>query len=59
MHRHPGLEQRHVALFQRVGMLTLVAAVDQELLFFFAQQRQVVHVAMEAFHQRQQQPLEL
>ncbi|MNO58971.1 hypothetical protein D3C76_495470 [compost metagenome] len=59
MGRYPGLEQRHIALLQRVGVFTFIATVNQELLFCLTQQRQVVHVAMKTFHQGQQQALEL
>ncbi|MNS17498.1 hypothetical protein D3C72_491740 [compost metagenome] len=40
-------------------MFALVAAMEEEVLLLGPQQRQVGHVAMETFHQRQQQTLEL
>ncbi len=59
MRGHPCLEQCRVTLFQRIVTGTLVAAFEQEIAFFGAEQRQLIHVAMETLHQRQQQALEL
>uniref|UniRef100_A0A1I7XWQ1 Transcriptional regulator n=1 Tax=Steinernema glaseri TaxID=37863 RepID=A0A1I7XWQ1_9BILA len=58
MRRHPRLEQRRVALLQRIGMLAAVAVLQQEALFLLAQQCQLRHIAVQALHQRQQQALE-
>ncbi|VVM56078.1 hypothetical protein PS639_01035 [Pseudomonas fluorescens] len=59
MPSHLRFEQLDVTLLQRIIVLALVTAMDQELLFLGTQQRQVSHVAMEAFNQCQQQTLEL
>ncbi|MNI40080.1 hypothetical protein D3C73_942820 [compost metagenome] len=59
MRRDLRFKQGHIALLKRIFVCTLVATVDQEVLFLGTEQRQVSHVTVEPFDQRQQQALEL
>ncbi len=59
MRRDLCFEQFNVAFIQRVIVVALVAALDQECALLLTDQCQFAHVTVEAFDQRQQQALEL
>ncbi len=59
MRRDLCFEQFDIAFIQRISVIALITAVDQESALLLTDQFQLGHVAMKAFDQRQQQALEL